>query len=212
MDTRRPQHLSRTRSVLLVAGISLVALGCGDSASEEGLEQIIESRASGDIEVDLDSEGGLSLETADGEVVVDEDGSFTVTGDDGEVVTGEDDGEGGFSLEGEAGSFEVNQGSEIPGEWPEDVPIPDGMTITSSSIIDSPQGANVTISGSVDDPAGFVAAYSATLEAAGFTTQSNFESGGTISALLVSDSWQMSVATNSIDGQNQAVIALFPAN
>jgi hypothetical protein len=195
---------------MLLIGLPFVAVGCGDSASEDGLEQIIESQASGDVEVDLGNDGGLSFETADGDVVIDEDGSFTVTGDDGEVITGQDDGDGGFSLEGESGNFTVNQGSEIPAEWPEDVPRPVGLTITSSSVIDSPQGANVTISGSIDDAAAFVAAYTSTLEAAGFATDSEYDSDGAVSALLSGDGWQVSVATNSIDGQNQGIIALFP--
>jgi hypothetical protein len=200
---------SPLRLIVLVAGFSLVAVGCGDS-NEDGLERIIESQTSDAVDVDLGDNGDLSIETEGGDVQID-DGNITVTGADGEVITGEGNGDGDFTIESEDGDLTVNQGSEIPDEWPDEVPEPDGFTVTSSTLIDTPEGASVTIVGAIDDGASFVAAYTSTLEAAGFTKQSEFESDGAVTAFYDGAGWQVAVATSSIDGQNQGSVAVFPA-
>lgn len=48
-------------------GVLLLVAGCGE-ASERGLEQVIESQAGADVDVDLDDDGSFSLQSDEGSV------------------------------------------------------------------------------------------------------------------------------------------------
>ena len=160
-----------TRLALVVAGGATVMLSaCGDSA-ETGIEQLIEQQSGGNVDIDSD-DGSFSIQTEDGSMTVDENGNFVVTDADGSVITGNADSESGeFNIESEDGSFSSGSTSELPEDWPADVPTPDGMTITTASSMESTDGSAIQLSGTTDDPASFVADYTAQLETAGFTPQ-----------------------------------------
>lgn len=94
-------HASRRTGLIAVGAGALVVAGCS-SASEEGIEQLIESQSGGDVELDLDGDGGFSFESEDGSFSVDEDGNFVIEDESGEVVTGQANDEG-FVVETEDG-------------------------------------------------------------------------------------------------------------
>ena len=143
---------------------------CSDSA-ETGIEQLIEQQSGGDVNIDSD-DGSFSIQTEDGSMTVDENGNFVITDENGETITGNADGEdGSFAVESEDGSFSSGSTSELPEDWPADVPTPDGMTITTASSMESTDGSAIQLSGTTDDPAPFVAEYTAQLESSGFTPQ-----------------------------------------
>ena len=162
-----------TRYALAVAaGATVMLTSCSDSA-ETGIEQLIEQQSGGDVDINSD-DGSFSIQTEDGSMTVDENGNFVVTDADGSVITGNADSESGeFNIESEDGSFSSGSTSELPEDWPADVPTPDGMTITTASSMESTDGSAIQLSGTTDDPASFVADYTARLDSNGFTAQAD---------------------------------------
>jgi hypothetical protein len=53
----------------VVGGLAIAACG---NATESGVEELVESQADGDIELDLDDKGGLSVQTEDGGMSIDD--------------------------------------------------------------------------------------------------------------------------------------------
>jgi hypothetical protein len=208
MDTNRTRSTLLT-SIAAVAGLSLIASGCGKSPSEFVAEKVIEQQTDGEVDVDF-SDGGVAIDTPDGDVTVGEDGSFTITGDDGETVVGESDEDGGFTVEGEDGSFTMSQDGEIPPEWPSDIPQPEGVGISGSSVIDSGDGSGITLAGTVEDSASFMSDYGSDLEAAGLEKSSEFTSGDSMSAMFANETWTISIGASQFDGDHQVSITLFP--
>jgi hypothetical protein len=208
MDTNRTPAKVLT-SIAAVAGLSLIATGCGKSPSEFVAEKVIEQQTDGEVDVDF-SDGGIAIETPDGDVSVGEDGSFTITDGDGETVVGESDEEGGFTVEGEDGSFSVSQDGEIPAEWPSDIPEPEGVSISGSSVIDSGDGSGITLAGTVEDSASFMSEYGSDLEAAGLEKSSEFTSDGAMSAMFANESWSIAIGASQFDGDHQVSITVFP--
>jgi hypothetical protein len=219
---------STRRAALAVIGAGLLAAGCGGS-TEEGLERLIESQVSGDVDIDLgdggfsvdsedgsfsvDADGNFVVEGEDGQVITgnaDGDGNFTVEGEDGEVITGSGDGDGDFTVEGEDGSFSVDSSGELPDEWPDDIPTPDDFAIEGASVIESPDGAVITLAGSsslVGED--FVAAYGSALEGAGLENLGEFSSPDSASASYQGADWSITVAASA--GENEGIsITVFP--
>lgn len=61
-------------------------------------------------------------------------------------------GDGQVSIETEEGSMSFGTG-EVPAEWPDDVPLPDGLEVSSGSTIDASDGRLVSITATSDqDP------------------------------------------------------------
>jgi len=197
-------------SIAAIAGLSLAATGCGKSPSELVAEKVIEQQTDGEVDVDF-GDGGIDVQTPDGEFSVDEDGSFTVTGEDGEVITGAGE-NGDFTMESEDGTFTMSQDQEIPAEWPSDVPQPEGVTVSGSSVMDTGDGTSVTLAGTVDDSAEFMSNYGAALEAAGLTKASEFSSAetDTMTAMYGNDSWTITVGTSNYDGAHQLTLTIYP--
>ncbi len=209
MHTNRTRTKSLLLSVTAVAGLALVATGCGKSPSEFVAEKVIEEQTNGEVDVDF-SDGGIAIETPDGDMNVGEDGSFTITDQDGETVVGESDENGGFTVEGEDGSFTMSQGGEIPEEWPSDIPQPEGVSVTGSSVIDSGDASGITLAGTVEDSASFMSDYGSDLEAAGLEKSSEFTSGESMSAMFANEAWTISIGASQFDGEHQVSITLFP--
>jgi len=196
--------------MLGLAGFALTFTAC-DSASEAGLEQLVESQGGGDVDLDLNGDGGFSMQTEEGGMSIDEDGNLVVTDADGSVVTGNIDAETGeVSIESEAGSFSSGSTTELPDEWPSEIPEPDGLAITSAAVIGSDTEQAFTVIGTVaGDGAGFVESFASALVDAGFNEDSTFTSDGTINNVYSNASWSVSVAYYGEQTDNQATISVF---
>ena len=113
------------RSVIRVgvaAGRTFGFAACGN-ATETGVENLIESQGGGDVDVDLNGDGGFAVQTEEGGMSIDEDGNFVITDADGSVVTGNADSENGeFNMESDEGSFSSGSTTELPEEWPSEIP------------------------------------------------------------------------------------------
>lgn len=97
--TPRNRTLAATTAI-----IALTATACGDSSSsqEAALEQLIESESGQEIDLDLDGDGGFTLQT--------DEGGFSIEVDDeGNVVFDSDEGSGTFDVDGDTGgTFEFD--------------------------------------------------------------------------------------------------------
>ena len=128
---------------------AIVLSSCG-KAAELGTEQLIESQSGGDVDLDLNDDGGFSVETEDGSMTVDEDGNFVVTDVDGKAVTGNANEEGDFDIESDDGDFRIDSSGEIPDEWPDGVPEPEGMSGATSSVQNADGVLGISVTGSAD--------------------------------------------------------------
>lgn len=194
--------------MLGLAGFALTFTAC-ESAGEAGLEKLIESESGGDVDLDLNGDGGISVQTEDGGMSVDENGNLVVTDADGSVVTGNIDAEtGDVSIQSEDGSFSSGSTTELPDEWPSEIPEPDGLAITSATVIGSDTEQAFTVIGTVAGD-GFVDSFGSALVDAGFNEDSTFTSDGTINNVYSNASWSVSVAYYGEQTDNQATISVF---
>ena len=194
----------------LVAVLVLTTVGCGKSPTEIGVEKIIESQTGGDVDLDFDDDGGYSIKTEDGSMTIDEDGNFEVVDKDGEVITGSGDSDGNMTFEGDDGSFTMSQGSDIPDEWPSDVPIPDGFAVSSSSVMgDGADGTAITLGGTTDDGEAFASGYAAALAAAGFESDSEYSTDDMYTASYTNDAWAVTFGVTDYDSDHQVSVTLF---
>jgi hypothetical protein len=113
--------MRRTRIVIVISALALVAAACGgQSAEEELVERILESGGEDIGDVDIDTGG-------DGEF------SINIQGEDGEdiSVTGSgDDEDFEITVEGDEGETMTFGGGDIPDGLT--VPVPDGGEVTMS--------------------------------------------------------------------------------
>jgi hypothetical protein len=212
MRFRDSASIQITRSLAIGAGIALLAASCGGGA-ESGIEKLIEQQGGGDVDLDLDGDGGFSIQTEEGGMTIDEDGNFVITGEDGEVITGsEEDGE--FTVEGEDGSLTISSGEEMPSEWPSEIPQPDDFLIATSSVIGTGDEILIGLVGEASqDAADFVEDYGDALISAGFEQASSFESDGSILRLYTNDTWDVSVtAFEGIEDEPQISINLIQSS
>lgn len=197
------------RAGAAVAAAALVFAACsGEDAAETGLEELIESQGGGEVDLDLDSDGGISIETEDGSMTIDEDGNFVVTDDNGDVVTGNVDEDGGVDVQSEDGSFSSATGSELPDGWPGAVPEPDGLEIEGSSSIADDASEAYTVVG-VPDGDDWVDDYGSALESAGFALDSEFTSDGAVQRQYTGSGYSVSVGVFSDDAGGQATVSVF---
>lgn len=162
-----------------------------------------------------DGDGNFTVEGEGGEVLTgqfDDDGSFTIEGEGGTITGDEDDGD--FSVESDDGSFTFSGGTELPSEWPGDVPQPDGLEIDGSSVIGTNDELLIVVTGVItQNPADYIDSYGNALMASGLDQISSFESDGTIVRVYDSGTWNVSVTTfEGPDGEPQVSINLFPSS
>jgi hypothetical protein len=198
------------KNPLIMLGTAALALALSscDSATETGLEQLVESQGGGDVDLDLGGDG-FSIETEDGSMTVDEDGNFVITDADGNVVTGEADSEtGDVVVESEDGSFSTGATTELPDEWPSDVPEPNGLSIANATVIGSDTERTISVGGSASGEE-FVESYASALESAGFTEDSSFTADGTINNSYSNAQWMVNVGFFGDAAENQVTISIF---
>lgn len=204
-------------SALSIAGLVVAASACGDD--DNAIEDLIERQAaeSGeDVQVDID-DGNIRVETEEGEfsLNVDDDGSFTIEGEDGEVITGQGGGDDdSFVIEsgdGEDGiTIEGGPSADIPDDWPDDVPTPDGFDIENSSSFTTGGAVSINVGGRSDDGPGWVEQYGATLEGAGFAEQSRFTQNDDTFVTYVRDDMVVNVQTLLDNGSWIVSVAVSP--
>jgi hypothetical protein len=166
MSTRRTPHIIGTRIFALAAVTALGLAACGgEDLSERAAEEIVEQQLEQDgQDVDIDLND-------------DGDGAIRVEGSDGDVEV----------------QFDEDGGIDLPDNFPDDVPLPEGLNIQSASSLDAPEGATFILTGTVDgDFADATDAYASALESAGFTQQSMTESTDGTFFAFVSAAWNIS--------------------
>jgi hypothetical protein len=205
MASARSRHLA-----VVLAVVGAVALSACDSAAESGVERLIESQAGGNVDLDLDGDGGFSIQTEEGGITIDEDGNFVVTDQSGEVVTGNASEDGGFRAESEDGSFRIDTSGEIPEEWPDDVPQPGGIDELTSSVQRFGDELGIILGGQAKKT--FLEDYASALEAAGFEQTSSFDSQDAASRVMENGTWSVSINSFSDGDKAQVGVNLFAAS
>jgi hypothetical protein len=200
-----------SRRAALALGLAVIGLtACGDSGTETGIEELIESQGGGDVDVDLQGEGGFSVQTEEGGVSIDEEGNMVITDADGSTVTGNIDGESGeMNVESEDGSFRVDVSGEVPEEWPDEVPQPDGIEELSSTVQQTADELAITLTGQASSS--FVDDYGSTLEDAGFEQTSNFESQDNVTRVFDDGTWTVSINAFADGDATQVAVSMFPS-
>lgn len=180
-----------------------------DNAAESGIEKLIESQGGGNVDLDLDGDGGFGMQTDEGGMTIDEDGNFIITDADGNVVTGGADAESGeFNVETEDGSFSSGSTTELPEEWPGDVPEPDGLKIASATVVAADTEQTVSVGGTVSGE-DFVDGYASALESAGFTEETSFTAEDMVNVTYSNGQWAVNVGFFGGGGENQVTISVF---
>lgn len=183
------------RAAAVAAGLSaaMTLTGCGaiiEQATEEVVEQAVESETGGDVEIDFDSD----------------DGSISVTGEDGEEfsIDIDEDGEASVmsSTDDEGNTFEMTTGSGVPEEWPDELPLPGGDP-GASTVFNENGKLTLTVNYEMDNAAEVAERMVAEYSNRGFSTDSTstFESDGSVQSFttMSNESWTVQI-TGISDG------------
>lgn len=194
-------------TVAVVAASASLLASCA-KATETGIEQIVESQSGEDVDLDLDDDGSFSVQTEEGGMTVDEDGNFVITDENGETITGNAGAEDGdYAIETEDGDFRMDASGDVPDEWPDDVPQPDGVTGASASVQSFDDQLGISFTGTAGDD--FVDDYSAALEGAGLEQISNFESAENTTRIFEDDTWTVTVSVYDTGDGAQTAVTLY---
>ena len=194
-----PTPLKHSIKISAIAGACLAFSACGaiaEKITEEGAERIIEAESGENVEIDFDSDdGSFSIETEEGSLAVDDDGNFIVTDQDGSVFTGsasddqlvvlDDDGNHVLNGDGSGGEILVqgNDGesvyrvvTEIPAEWPSQVPLPEGLDVEGGSYVAAEGETLITVIGTPPGSAvDYVDSWLSSVASSGFTETGRFD-------------------------------------
>ncbi len=195
------KHLTNSVKISAAVAACLAFSACGaiaEKITEEGAERIIEAESGEDIELDFDSgDGSFSIETEEGGFSLDEDGNFVVTDQDGSVFTGsasddqlvvlDEDGNPVLNVNGDGSGGEIlvqgNDGesvyrvvTEIPAEWPSQVPLPEGLDVEGGSYVAAEGETLITVIGTPPGSAvDYVDSWLASVASSGFTETGRFD-------------------------------------
>ncbi len=228
MNTQNSQRRTR-RVVAAIAALGLVALGSacsGQDLAESIAENQIENETGENIDLDF-TDGGVAIQTEDGSMTVDADGNMVIespegsivanvdgdgnvqmTGDDGQTVNINTEAGGDYQASSEDGQFTASSGGEVPDEFPSDIVIPVGFEVTTSSVMGDSEtqivSMTMTSASSVPDT---VAALSGSLQAAGYTQESETTAGDSVFAAHSKGESQV-VTTYNLDSDGDTVVGI----
>lgn len=164
-------RLARSLAPLTVGAALILTSACGsasEAVAERATEKAIESQTGGNVDIDTDGDGEVTIETEDGDL------SFGST--------------------------------EVPDSWPEDVPLPDDLEVSSASEIPNAnnEGPLVSITGTTStSPEEVLALLKDALsdwEISGESTSTG--GGGTLTgAQFDTDGRRVTFAANAADGE-----------
>lgn len=190
-----------------------------ERVAEEAIERQLEAEGqTGDVDIDL-GDGEVRVDTPDGSMVVNVDdqgdGNVSISGQNGEGDVQMDfDEDGGVTVISTPEGEMVIGSGEIPPDFPASVPVPSGLAVESATSMESPDGLSFIIGGTLDgDFLDATQAYTAALEAAGFTRQSITESTDGTFFGFASAEWNVSggiFPDASGSGTSQVSINVFP--
>jgi len=142
--------------------------GCG-KAIEEATEAAIETNMPGGGNVEIDSDGGkITIETNDGQG-----GNMEIDSDTGGISIQSSDGQGGTV------DLQAGDSVALPADFPEDIPVPDGVTWNVVQNSSAAGAAGVTAQGMLETPVAEVAAFmKKEAEAGGWTQEQAMQQGG----------------------------------
>lgn len=227
-------RLTTSARISLVVGACLAFSACGaiaEKVTEEGAERILESESGGNVDLDFNNgDGSFSVKTEDGGFSFDEDGNFVVTDQDGSVFTGsasEDqivvtdqngdpvldvtgDGDNGeLSIQGDDGEAVYRVVTEIPSEWPSNIPRPEGLAIEGGTYISADGESMISIIGTPSGSAvDYTDKYLVAVAAAGWTETGRYDQSadGSVTAQRTyeRDGWALNI--NGYDDGDTAMV------
>lgn len=181
----------------------------GSITCDENGNMVIES-PDGSAVVNMDDAGNIQMTGDNGEevnIATDADGNTVINSPEGSVVANID-ADGTYEVTSEDGSYSATTGSELPAEFPSDIAIPAGFTITTSTVMGDASmkivALTLTTTSSVQEA---VAALSASLEAAGYTQNSSTDAGDSVFAAHSKGESEV-VTTYSLDGDGATVVGI----
>jgi hypothetical protein len=205
--------VQRTRAVAAATIIVLALAGCSsEDIGESVMERSIEASQDGEVDIDIDG-GQVRIETDEGtvEFETDDDGSFTMTGPEGSVVMQGD--ESGMTITDGDESFETSATSELPEDFPADLPLPAGQLVGATRVATG-DGVSFALSYELD-AAAFTEVYeslAADLVAAGYRSEFEMTDAATVTAQFTDDTTAVSF-TGLVDGEQASLQYLvFPVD
>jgi hypothetical protein len=182
----RTSRIATTAGGIALVGALALLAGCG-SATEQLTEAAIENQTGGD--VDVKDDGSVEIRTDDGEM--------TVSGEDGKVT-----------IESGDGTYQAGEGTEVPDDFPAEIPLVDGGTLTMA--VSTPDGFSLIWN--VDDAEAAFDAYIRALEGAGFELgeRTVMTSGGDFTGIIEGEDaqWRVGV-TAGVSGTDPGTVSLF---
>lgn len=160
------QRIQLTRALVVVAALGMAGAACstekiGQSIAENAIENACENEGT-ECNVDLDGDS-IQFETEDGTMTIDENGNAQIVGADGQVVNVDADDNGDMTVTDASGSVVVEQdgdtmtisgedgdatfssGGDLPAEFPSDIELPEGSTVSGSSVMGDPASGGMVI-------------------------------------------------------------------
>ena len=224
--------ISTKVAAAVVVGLAFSSCGAiAEKVTEEGAERIIEAESGENVDIDFDSDdGSFSVETEEGSFSLDDDGNFVVTDENGSVFTGSasDDGlvltdengeqvlsvdgdaeSGEFTLEGADGESVYRVDTDIPAEWPTEIPRPEGLDVEGGAFTQDGTDTVMTVVGTASGSAvEYARSYGEAVAAAGLTETAKFDSDadGTSTAQrsYENDNWELNI-TGFVDDSSSIV-------
>jgi len=180
----------------------------GSMTVDENGNMVIQS-PEGSTVVNVDDAGNVQIDGVDGEgsMTVDANGNTIINTPDGSMVINADDA-GGMQISSEEGDFASSTGSEIPAEFPSDIAIPTGFTVITSSVMGdaTSQIVSLTLTSTSSVPDS-VTALASSLDAGGYTQESNTTAGDSVFAAYSKGDSQI-ILTLSLDGAGATVVGI----